>query len=200
MSEFEGKIALVTGGSTGIGRATALAFARKGARVVIADIAAPKGEQTAQMVADAGGEARFVRVDVSSAADVEALVGETVETYGRLDYACNHAGIAGVSAPTGEYPEDACDRVIGVNLTGVFLCMKHESWQMLRQEEGAIVNVSSILAHVGFANASAYVAALHAGTVSPRQQRWNTPGAASGSMRSVPNSPSLPCGSGQTSR
>lgn len=156
-----GKVALVTGGSSGIGRATALAFASEGAIVVVADRDAVGGEATARMIQEGGGQAVFVQTDVAKAADVAALIRTTVELYGHLDYACNNAGIAGPQAPTAEYPEDAWNQVIGVNLTGVWLCMKHEIAQMLRQGGGVIVNMASILGTVGFPNAPAYTAAKH---------------------------------------
>jgi len=159
--QLEGKVALVTGGSSGIGRAAALAFAREGAKVVIADILVEGGKETVQMVEDADGDALFIEADVSKAHGVEAIVNRAVETYGRLDHAFNNAGIEGAQAPTAEYPEEAWHQVISVNLTGVWLCMKYEIQQMLKQEGGAIVNMSSILGKVGFANSPAYEASKH---------------------------------------
>ena len=158
---FHTKVALITGGSAGIGRATALAFAREGARVVIADVDVEGGEGTARLVRTAGGEALFVPTDVSRTTDVRTLVERTVATYGRLDYACNNAGIEGTQAPTADYPEEIWNRVININLTGVWLCMKYEIPQMLTQGGGVIVNMASILGTVGFPNAAAYVAAKH---------------------------------------
>ncbi len=160
-TEFEGYVALVTGASSGIGRATALAFAQKGAKVVIADVVADASEATVRMVKDSRGEATFFKADVAVASEVERLVSVTVETYGRLDFACNNAGVGGTQAPTADYPEAAWRTVLDVNLTGVWLCMKYEIPQMLKQGGGAIVNMSSILGTVGFANASAYVASKH---------------------------------------
>ena len=141
---FDGKVVLVTGAGSGIGRASALAFVRQGARVVIADVDAVGGEETVQLIAQAGGEATFVRADVAVARDVEALVERTVEQFGRLDCAHNNAGIDGPLVPTTDYPEEDWQRVIGVNLTGVWLCLKYELRQMLMQGGGAIVNTSSI--------------------------------------------------------
>ncbi len=160
---LESRIALVTGGGTGIGRASALALAREGAKVVVADVNVEAGEQTVDEVRKADGTATFVRADVSSGRDVEALIRQTTEVYGRLDCAFNNAGIAGeIGTPTHEYPEEGWDRVISVNLKGVWLCMKHEIAQMLEQGGGAIVNTGSIWGLVGAELASAYVASKHA--------------------------------------
>jgi NAD(P)-dependent dehydrogenase (short-subunit alcohol dehydrogenase family) len=159
--QFEGKVALVTGGSAGIGRATALVFAATGARVVVADVNAEGGEDTARQVRQAGGEAIFVKTDVASAAEVRALIEETVGTYGRLDYACNNAGVEGPQAPTADYSQETWQRVIAINLTGVWLCMKYEIQQMLKQSKGAIVNMSSVAGVTGFRNIPAYVASKH---------------------------------------
>jgi NAD(P)-dependent dehydrogenase (short-subunit alcohol dehydrogenase family) len=157
----EGKVALVTGGGSGIGRATALAFARQGARVVVADVAVTGGEETVQRIQKAGGEAIFLRTDVSKAAEVEALITRAVSTYGRLDCAHNNAGIEGVEARTADYPEDDWDRVIAINLKGVWLCMKYEILQMQQQGGGAIVNTASIAGLVGAYRMPAYVASKH---------------------------------------
>jgi len=158
---LQDKIALVTGAGSGIGRAVALAFAREGARVAVADMNSAGGEETVAMVRRAGGEAFFAWADVARAVDARQLVERVVKTWGRLDVACNNAGIGGESAPTADYPDDEWQRVIGVNLTGVFFGMKHQIAAMLHTGGGAIVNISSILGQVGFANAPAYVAAKH---------------------------------------
>ncbi|MCS6925445.1 MAG: SDR family oxidoreductase [Candidatus Binatia bacterium] len=158
---LDGKIALVTGGSSGIGRATAQIFAREGAKVVVADVSTAGGEETVQLIKAAGGEAIFVHTDVSSPAAVEAMVKRTVETYGRLDCAFNNAGIEGTLQQTSEYDEAMWDRVVAINLKGVWLCMKYELQQMLRQGSGAIVNTASAAGLVGIPNLSAYVAAKH---------------------------------------
>jgi NAD(P)-dependent dehydrogenase (short-subunit alcohol dehydrogenase family) len=159
--EFAGKVAVVTGASSGIGRATALAFAREGASVVVADRYEIGGQETVAMIHDQGGTAIHVSCDVSQDTDVAQMIDATVRTYGRLDYACNNAGIEGVQALTAEYPHEEWDRVLAVNLTGVWLCMKHEIPVLLAHGGGAIVNMASILGVVGFANAAAYTAAKH---------------------------------------
>lgn len=159
--QFDGKVVLVTGGASGIGRATALAFAHEGARVVVADHAAEAGEATARAIRAAHGEATFVACDVVQPVQVEAMVSAALKAYTRLDYAINNAGIEGIQATTAEYPLDVWNRVIGVNLTGPWLCMKYEIPHMLERGGGAIVNMSSILGTVGFANACAYTATKH---------------------------------------
>jgi NAD(P)-dependent dehydrogenase (short-subunit alcohol dehydrogenase family) len=159
---LQGKVTLVTGASTGIGKASALAFAREGATVVVSDINVDGGEETARLIGDSGGRALFFEADVSKQDQVEALVRRTVEAYGRLDCAFNNAGIAGaIGLSSHEYPDDVWDRVVAINLKGVWLCMKHEIPQMLKQGGGAIVNTASIWGLVGAAGASAYVASKH---------------------------------------
>ena len=159
MNGLSGKIAVITGGSSGIGLATAQAFAAVGTKVVIADI--EDGTPAVEDIKKAGGDAVFIRTDVSNSIDIQALIRTTVETYGRLDFAVNNAGIGGPSATTGDYSEQDWNRVIGINLTGVWLCMKYELEQLVQQGGGAIVNMASILGYVGFASAPAYVAAKH---------------------------------------
>lgn len=158
---LQGKTALVTGGASGIGRAIALLYAREGAKVLVSDLDAQGGEETVRQVRAAGGEAFFVKADVSRAEDGRMLVERAVQAYGRLDIACNNAGIGGPLSPTADYPEEAWQQVIGVNLSGVFYGMKHQIAQMQRQGGGAIVNIASILGQVAFANAPAYTAAKH---------------------------------------
>ncbi|MBC5784218.1 SDR family oxidoreductase [Ramlibacter sp. USB13] len=155
------KVTIVTGGSSGIGRAIALAYARAGAKVVVSDVNTAGGEETVALLRKTGGNALYVNADVSRAADCEALVARTIQQYGRLDIACNNAGIGGDLAPTADYPLEGWERVIGINLSGVFYCMKYQIPQMLKAGGGAIVNMASILGAVGFANAPAYVAAKH---------------------------------------
>jgi NAD(P)-dependent dehydrogenase (short-subunit alcohol dehydrogenase family) len=154
---LEGKVALITGAGSGIGRETALVFADEGARLVLADVDQRGCEETAGLV----GEAVAVRCDVTDAAQVEALVATCVERFGRLDCAFNNAGIGGESATLAEYPEEAWHRVIAVNLTGVFLCMQSELRQMVAQGGGAIVNAASLVGVIGYPRLAAYNAAKH---------------------------------------
>lgn len=161
MAEFTGKVALVTGAASGIGRSTAELYAREGAKVVVSDVDEQGGRETVRLIKAAGGDALFVRADVSDPAQVEALVGKALETYGRLDFACNNAGIGGESNPTADQSIEGWQRVININLSGVFYCMKYEIPAMLRNGGGAIVNMASILGQVAFAGAPAYVAAKH---------------------------------------
>ena len=157
---FEGKVALVTGAASGIGRATAVAFADQGAKVVVSDVVDSGGEETVHQIVDKGGEAIFVHADVSRAADVEALVATAMERFGHLDYAFNNAGIDGLAAPTAECEEKNWDRVLDINLKGVWLCMKAEIPRML-DKGGVIVNCSSVAGLVGFSGVPAYVASKH---------------------------------------
>jgi NAD(P)-dependent dehydrogenase (short-subunit alcohol dehydrogenase family) len=158
---FSNKVVLITGAGSGIGEACAVAFARAGGRVVVADINPEAAERVAAAIRGAGGTAAPVRADVSDPASVEAMVRFATETYGGLDVAVNNAGIGGASAPTGEYPIDSWEKVIAVNLNGVFYCMRYELPAIVARGGGAIVNMASILGSVGFANSSAYVAAKH---------------------------------------
>ncbi|MCK9531792.1 MAG: SDR family oxidoreductase [Gammaproteobacteria bacterium] len=161
MALLSGKAAVVTGAASGIGRSIALLYAREGARVVVSDFNVDGGEETTRMVRDAGGEAIFVQTNVTDPASCEALVNRAVDTYGRLDVACNNAGVGGEQAPAGDYSIDAWRQVIDVNLSGVFYCMKYQIAAMAKTGGGAIVNMASILGQVGFANSVAYVAAKH---------------------------------------
>ena len=157
---FTNKVAIITGGSFGIGRATAVAFAKLGATVVIADWI--RDEEVRQKIEAEGGTASLVKCDVSNSNDVRNLIAETIKSYGRLDYAVNNAGIEGENAEAHECSEENWDKTIGINLKGVWLCMKHEIPQMLQQGKGAIVNVASIAGLIGFPGLPAYVASKHA--------------------------------------
>lgn len=160
---MDGKTALVTGGSSGIGRAASLAYAREGARVVVADVNIEGGEETVQQIKEAGGEAILVHADVSKPEDTQAMVAQAVEAFGSLDCAFNNAGISGGRERrlTAEYLEEDWDRVISINLKGVWLCMKAEIPQMLKQGGGAIVNTASVAGLVGIPGTVAYIAAKH---------------------------------------
>lgn len=156
------KVALVTGAGSGIGRAAAIAFAREGCRVVVSDINPVTGTDTTKQIVTSGGSAKFIPADVVDVSQVKSLIKATVDLYGRLDCAHNNAGVEGDTTPFHEYPEKIWDRVISVNLKGVWLCMKFEIEQMLRQGEGAIVNTSSGAGLVGTSNGScAYNASKH---------------------------------------
>lgn len=163
---LQGKSALITGGGGGIGRATALAFAREGARLAVADANPDSAQQTVALVNQAGGQALALSGDVTDSAQVQAMVAATVSAYGRLDCAFNNAGIAGFQVDaagkrTHEWADESFDRMIAVNLRGVWLCMKHEIVQMLQQGGGAIVNTGSIAGLVGLPTSTGYVAAKH---------------------------------------
>jgi NAD(P)-dependent dehydrogenase (short-subunit alcohol dehydrogenase family) len=158
--QFTRKVALITGAGSGIGRATALAFAREGAFVVVSDAAIAGGEETVRLIEAAAGEATFIATDVTKPDEVQQLIQRVVESYGHLDYAHNNAGIA-LGGLTHEMSVEDWTRVIGVNLTGVWLCLKHEIAQMLRQGGGAIVNTASVAGLIGHIGLAAYVASKH---------------------------------------
>jgi NAD(P)-dependent dehydrogenase (short-subunit alcohol dehydrogenase family) len=158
---LEGKVALVTGAGSGMGRASAMEFAVQGAKVLVADYVAEGGERTAAVIKDKGGEAVFVQVDVSNPAQVEAMIKKAVDTWGGLDFAHNNAGIEGLMAPTVENTLENWNRVLATNLTGVWLCLKSELAQMLKQGGGAIVNTASAAGLQGVEGLSAYCASKH---------------------------------------
>jgi NAD(P)-dependent dehydrogenase (short-subunit alcohol dehydrogenase family) len=159
--QLQGKIALVTGGGSGIGRATAIRVAREGAKVMIADYVQDGAERTVKMIKEAGGEANCIVADASITKQVEMMVAKTVETYGRIDCAFNNAGVEGRMASTVDCTEENFDRTIAINLKGVWLCMKAEIPQMLKQGGGSIVNTASIAGLVGFERLPAYNASKH---------------------------------------
>jgi NAD(P)-dependent dehydrogenase (short-subunit alcohol dehydrogenase family) len=158
---YAGKVALVTGGANGIGRATALAFAREGASVVVADVSEEGNQETARMIEELGGRALAVRCDVSRAEDVKAALDKMVETFGRLDFAFNNAGVEQPITTAADISEEEWERIIRINLRGVFLCMKYEIPLMLRKGAGVIVNTSSGAGVKGIKGQAAYCAAKH---------------------------------------
>ncbi|MWV13520.1 SDR family oxidoreductase [Pseudomonas sp. R-28-1W-6] len=159
---FSGKVALVTGGAAGIGRATALAFAAEGLQVVVSDVDVAGGEATVALIREAGGEATFVRCDVAREAEVKTLVERTLAAYGRLDYAFNNAGIEIEKGRLAEGSEAEFDAIMGVNVKGVWLCMKHQLPVMLAQGGGAIVNTASVAGVLAAPKMSIYAASKHA--------------------------------------
>jgi NAD(P)-dependent dehydrogenase (short-subunit alcohol dehydrogenase family) len=161
MGCLDGKVALVTGAGSGIGRQTALTFAREGAKVVVADRMSDGGEETVRLARDLGGEAIFVKVDVTKAVEVQAMVRQTIEAYGRIDAAHNNAGVESLIMTTAECSEDNWDRVVGINLKGVWLCMKYEIPPMVAQGGGVIINTSSVVGLVGQRDIAPYVASKH---------------------------------------
>src|ERR1700693_2170343 len=162
MSEFQGKVAIVTGATSGIGRAAAVAYAREGARVVVAGRRAAEGEETVRLVQAQGGEGIFVATDVSKAAQVKELVERTMQKFGRLDFAFNNAGIEQEPTPFLEQKVETYDRVMAINVKGVWLSMRHEIPAMLKSGGGAIVNTSSVAGVTAFPGIEVYAASKHA--------------------------------------
>jgi NAD(P)-dependent dehydrogenase (short-subunit alcohol dehydrogenase family) len=161
-TELRGKVGIITGGTSGIGREAAVLFAKAGAKVVVAGRREVEGKETIGLICAAGGDGLFVKTDVSRAADVQALVRKTVEKFGRLDIAFNNAGIEGNWIPIAEQAEEDWDRTIAINLKGVWLCLKYEIQQMLKQSGGgAIVNMASVAGLMGSAGAATYCASKH---------------------------------------
>src|SRR4028118_551244 len=158
---YRGKVAFVTGGASGIGRATALAFAREGAAVVVADISEQGNQETAHMIEELGGRALAVRCDVTRSEDVKAALDKTIEVFGHLDVAFNNAGSEQAITATADLTEEEWDRIVSINLRSVFLCMKYEIPLMLKQGSGAIVNTSSGAGVKGFKGQAAYASAKH---------------------------------------
>src|SRR5215831_10938619 len=162
MGEFAGKVALITGGNAGIGRATAIEFAKQGAKVVITGRREKEGHEVIAEIKELGGEAIFAKTDVSKESDVKAMIDRTLQTFGRLDYAFNNAGIEETFTPLSNQTEEGYDQIMDINVKGVWLSLKHEIPAMLKTGGGAIVNNSSIAGLVGFAMAPVYVASKHA--------------------------------------
>jgi NAD(P)-dependent dehydrogenase (short-subunit alcohol dehydrogenase family) len=158
-TSFKNKTAIVTGGSFGIGKATAIAFAQNGANVVIVDWVTD--HETLNAIKAMGGNAIFIQCDVSKPDQVKAMIDQTIATYGRIDYAFNNAGIEGASAVTHECTEENWDKTMNINLKGIWLCMKYEIAEMLKQGKGALVNCASVAGLIGFAGLPAYVASKH---------------------------------------
>jgi NAD(P)-dependent dehydrogenase (short-subunit alcohol dehydrogenase family) len=158
---FAGKVAFITGAANGIGRAAALAFARKGASVAVADVSEQNNQDTARMIQELGGRALAIQCDVRRNEDVQSALNATIETFGRLDFAFNNAGIEYLIQPAADITEEEWDRIMDIDLRGIFLCMKHEIPLMLKQGAGAIVNTSSGAGIKGFKGGAAYVAAKH---------------------------------------
>jgi NAD(P)-dependent dehydrogenase (short-subunit alcohol dehydrogenase family) len=160
--DFTGKVALITGAGNGIGRASAIGFASRGAKVVIVDRDKDAGEATASILRQQGGEARFVAADVTRSAEVQNYVKAALDAYGSIDCFYNNAGIEGSVAPTAEYDEDMFDRVMAVNVKGVFLGLRHVLPVMIKQGQGAVVNTASVAGLVASPGMPAYVASKHA--------------------------------------
>ncbi len=158
---FKNKVCFVTGASSGIGRATALAFAKLGAKVACVDINTSGGKETTALIERSGGQSLFIKCDVSKSIEVQAAIATTIDKFGAIDVAFNNAGTEGHPAPTGDSKEENWDQVLNVNLKGIWLCMKYQINQMLKQGHGSIVNCASIAGVVGFQNSSAYVASKH---------------------------------------
>lgn len=161
MSLLKNKVAVVSGAGSGIGRAVAETYAQEGAKVVVADINVAHGEETVAIIKKAGGDAYFVKADSSSANENKMLIDEVVKKYGRLDIACNNAGMGGPAAPTGEYEPESWDKVIALNLSGVFYACRYQIEQMMKNGGGSIVNIASIHGTVAAPNSVAYTASKH---------------------------------------
>ena len=161
MKTLENKVAIITGAGSGIGKSTALLFAQEGAKVVVTDINEEHGNSVVKEIEANGGDAIFIKADTSKAEDSEMTVKKTIEKFGQLDIAVNNAGISGPTEPIGEYSIKAWDKVISINLSGVFYGMRYQIPEMQKAGKGSIINVASILGQVGFANSSAYAAAKH---------------------------------------
>ncbi len=178
MTDFKGKTAIITGSGSGIGRECALLLAKQGAQVVVSDVNEKGGLETVEMIKKGGGEAVFIKGDVSKPQDCEVMVNKAVVSFGKLDIAVNNAGIGGEPNLTGDYSIEGWNKVIDINLNGVFYCMRYQIPAMLKTGGGSIVNIASILGQVGFATAPAYVAAKHGvvGLTKNAAQEYGTQG------------------------
>lgn len=185
---FAGKVAFVTGAANGIGRAAALAFAREGASMAVADVSEQGNQETARMIEEAGGRALAVRCDVSRAEDVKSALDQTVETFGRLDFAFNNAGVEQPIMATAELTEKEWDRIVDINLRGMFLCMRHEIPLMLKQGSGAIVNTSSGAGVKGFAGQARTAPPSTVSSASPKRRPSTTRSRTSASTPCAPES------------
>lgn len=161
MKLLKDKVALITGAASGIGKETALLFAKEGAKVVVSDIAEDDGKKVVKEIEDNEGKALFVKADTSKPEDHKVLVNKTIEVFGKLDIAVNNAGIGGPEEPVGEYPIEEWDNIIGINLSGLFYGMNQQIPAMLDSGGGSIINMASILGSVGTPNVAGYVAAKH---------------------------------------
>ena len=161
MKDFEGKVALVTGASSGIGKSIAKLYAKMGAKVVVSDVDDAGGHETVNSIQNEDGEAVYIHADVSKPEDCMRLVGQSLAKYDRLDFACNNAGIGGEQNPVAQLSVEGWNRTLAINLSGVFYCLRYEIQAMLKNGGGSIVNMASILGQVGFAGAAAYVSAKH---------------------------------------
>jgi NAD(P)-dependent dehydrogenase (short-subunit alcohol dehydrogenase family) len=158
---FKDKVAFVTGGASGIGRVASLALSKEGANVVVTDVSEKGGQETVHLIEQQGGKAVFVKADVTKTDEVQAAVETASKRFGRLDFALNNAGVDGVRARLADYPEEVWHQVLNINLTGVFLCMKHEIPLISKQNRGSIVNISSVAGVTGFPGHAAYTASKH---------------------------------------
>jgi NAD(P)-dependent dehydrogenase (short-subunit alcohol dehydrogenase family) len=161
MERFRDKVVLITGASSGIGKASALKYAAEGAKLIVADVSKEEGQAAVEEIKQHSKESLFIHCDVADANSVKEMVKQTMSTFGRIDVAVNNAGIGGASAHTTDYPDAEWQKVIAINLTGVYLCMKYELQEMVKAKKGNIVNMASVLGKVGFMGSSAYVASKH---------------------------------------
>ena len=161
MERFRDKVVLITGASSGIGKVSALKYAQEGAKVIIADVSKEEGQSAVEEIRKSSAESDFIQCDVADAGSVKEMIRQAISKFGRIDIAVNNAGIGGPSAHTADYPDEEWQKVITVNLSGVYLCMKYELQEMVKAKKGNIVNMASVLGKVGFMGSAAYVASKH---------------------------------------